>query len=261
MSREKALFQKIILWWHLCFTLFVILRASGNPTSQNIGRTDAWAVPHLKFWWGTVTPTSQVTAHVLISVYVCILWFIVHVPVCLSLSISPLQVPLSFYLCECISAWAFVCVSPDHLLYGSVFSELPVHWRSRDSKLKQNINFYVPRIQHSTFSSQFFSPPPHISSLFFLCLSVSLYLCLSVICLSVCICMSIWQYLLLSSWLSVCLCLSVCLSLSIVSVLSLSCMVNAPFFVLLSQSLHLSFCLSFSSIVCFLSHQNTPMRI
>src|SRR6218665_2894582 len=30
-------------------TLFVLSRASDNTTSQNIGRTDAWAVPHLEF--------------------------------------------------------------------------------------------------------------------------------------------------------------------------------------------------------------------
>ena len=35
-------------------TLFVLSRASDNtrPTSQNIGGTDAWAVPHLKFLGG-----------------------------------------------------------------------------------------------------------------------------------------------------------------------------------------------------------------
>ena len=36
------------------FTLFVLSRASDNTTSQNIEGTDAWAVPHLKFFWGTV---------------------------------------------------------------------------------------------------------------------------------------------------------------------------------------------------------------
>ena len=36
------------------FILFVLSRASDN-TTQNIGGTDAWAVPHLKFW-GTVPP-------------------------------------------------------------------------------------------------------------------------------------------------------------------------------------------------------------
>ena len=37
------------------FTLFVLSHTSDNTTSQNIGGTDAWAVPHLKFW-GTVPP-------------------------------------------------------------------------------------------------------------------------------------------------------------------------------------------------------------
>jgi len=33
------------------FTLFILSRASDNTTSENIGGgTDAWAVPHLKFW-------------------------------------------------------------------------------------------------------------------------------------------------------------------------------------------------------------------
>src|SRR6218665_2990156 len=31
------------------FTRFILSRASENTTSQNIGGTDAWAVPHLKF--------------------------------------------------------------------------------------------------------------------------------------------------------------------------------------------------------------------
>ena len=31
------------------FTLFELSRASDDATSQNIGGTDAWAVPHLKF--------------------------------------------------------------------------------------------------------------------------------------------------------------------------------------------------------------------
>src|SRR6218665_2381894 len=34
-------------------TLFILSRTSDNTTFQNIGETDAWAVPHLKFW-GTV---------------------------------------------------------------------------------------------------------------------------------------------------------------------------------------------------------------
>src|SRR6218665_650145 len=34
------------------FTLFVLSRASDNTTSLNIEGTNAWAVPHLKFWGG-----------------------------------------------------------------------------------------------------------------------------------------------------------------------------------------------------------------
>jgi len=34
------------------FTLFILSRAPENTTSQNIGGTDAWAVPHLKLFWG-----------------------------------------------------------------------------------------------------------------------------------------------------------------------------------------------------------------
>ena len=36
-SQEKPLFQKRIPWQHLFFTLFVLLHASDNTTSQNIG--------------------------------------------------------------------------------------------------------------------------------------------------------------------------------------------------------------------------------
>ena len=41
------------------FFLFVLSHASIQPNtaSQNIGGTDAWAIPHLKFW-GTVSPSS-----------------------------------------------------------------------------------------------------------------------------------------------------------------------------------------------------------
>src|SRR6218665_857562 len=34
------------------FTLFILSRISDNTTSQNIGGTNAWAVPHLKFSGG-----------------------------------------------------------------------------------------------------------------------------------------------------------------------------------------------------------------
>src|SRR6218665_1725466 len=39
------------------FTLFMLSRTSDNTTSQNIGGTNAWAVPHLKFW-GDRSPQS-----------------------------------------------------------------------------------------------------------------------------------------------------------------------------------------------------------
>src|SRR6218665_1653915 len=46
LAAEKHLF--------LLFTLFILWRTSDNTTSQNnIGGTNAWAVPHLKLW-GTV---------------------------------------------------------------------------------------------------------------------------------------------------------------------------------------------------------------
>src|SRR6218665_2238469 len=34
----------------LSFSQLVLSHASDNTTSRNIGGTDAWAVPHLKFW-------------------------------------------------------------------------------------------------------------------------------------------------------------------------------------------------------------------
>jgi len=52
-SQEKPLFQNRIPWKHF-FTLFVLSHASDNTTSQNIGRTDAWAVPPPQIWGGTV---------------------------------------------------------------------------------------------------------------------------------------------------------------------------------------------------------------
>src|SRR6218665_1632761 len=39
------------------FTLFMLSRTSDNTTSQNIGGTNAWAVPHLKFWGGDRPPS------------------------------------------------------------------------------------------------------------------------------------------------------------------------------------------------------------
>jgi len=59
------------------FTLFILSRASDNTPSQNIGRTDAWAVPHFKFW-GTVPPQSpQVSApvYMYVAVYALRLYY------------------------------------------------------------------------------------------------------------------------------------------------------------------------------------------
>src|SRR6218665_2096470 len=44
-SKEQPLFQTRIPFMTPSFTLFVLLRVSDNTTSQNIGGTDAWAVP------------------------------------------------------------------------------------------------------------------------------------------------------------------------------------------------------------------------
>ena len=52
--KNNHYFRKEFLY-DTVFTLFVLSRASDNTTSQNIGGTDAWAVPHLTFG-GTVPP-------------------------------------------------------------------------------------------------------------------------------------------------------------------------------------------------------------
>ena len=39
------------------FTLFILSRTSDYTTSQNIGGTDGWTFPHLKFWGGP-SPSS-----------------------------------------------------------------------------------------------------------------------------------------------------------------------------------------------------------
>src|SRR6218665_453629 len=51
-SQEKPLFRKEFFDNTYFFTLFIFSHASDNTTSQNIGGTDAWAVPHLKFLGG-----------------------------------------------------------------------------------------------------------------------------------------------------------------------------------------------------------------
>ena len=48
LSHKKTLFHTKFLD-DTFFTQFVLSHASDNTTSQNIGGTDAWAVPHLKF--------------------------------------------------------------------------------------------------------------------------------------------------------------------------------------------------------------------
>src|SRR6218665_2593167 len=58
-SQEKPLFQKEKFLYDTFFTLFTLSRASDNTTSQNIGGTDAWAVPHLKCFWGDHPPAPH----------------------------------------------------------------------------------------------------------------------------------------------------------------------------------------------------------
>src|SRR6218665_2270527 len=48
-TQQKPLFQKRK---DNFFTLFILSHTSDNTTSLNIGRTNAWAVPHLKFFLG-----------------------------------------------------------------------------------------------------------------------------------------------------------------------------------------------------------------
>ena len=55
LHKEKHYLRKEFLDWHLFSTLFDLSRPFHNTTSKNIGGTNAWAVPHLKFW-GTVPP-------------------------------------------------------------------------------------------------------------------------------------------------------------------------------------------------------------
>jgi len=50
---EKRLFQKNFLL-DTFFSQFVLSHASNNSTSQNIGGTEAWAVPPPQFFWGRV---------------------------------------------------------------------------------------------------------------------------------------------------------------------------------------------------------------
>ena len=54
-SQEKPLLGKEFLD-DTFFTLFLLSSASDNTTSQNIGGTDAWAVPPPQILRGTVPP-------------------------------------------------------------------------------------------------------------------------------------------------------------------------------------------------------------
>src|SRR6218665_3354789 len=49
LTRKTTISEKISFMTPF-FTLFVLSRASDNTTSLNIGGTDAWVVPHLKFF-------------------------------------------------------------------------------------------------------------------------------------------------------------------------------------------------------------------
>src|SRR6218665_2425886 len=50
LTRTTTISEKNSFMTPFFKTLFVLSRASDNTTSQNIGGTDAWAVPHLKFF-------------------------------------------------------------------------------------------------------------------------------------------------------------------------------------------------------------------
>ena len=53
---KKHYFWNEFLDKTIFFTLFVLSRASDNTISLNIGGANAWAVPHLKCFGGTVPP-------------------------------------------------------------------------------------------------------------------------------------------------------------------------------------------------------------
>ena len=66
LQYAKPLFQKIIPWWHLFLLCSCFREHPTNTTSQNIGGTDAWAVPHPNFW-GDLPQTPYVSAHAVSS--------------------------------------------------------------------------------------------------------------------------------------------------------------------------------------------------
>jgi len=47
--QKTSISQKMFSSFTPCFSQLVLCLTSNNSTSQNIGGTDAWAVPHLKF--------------------------------------------------------------------------------------------------------------------------------------------------------------------------------------------------------------------
>src|SRR6218665_2474 len=74
LTRTTAISEKI-LYDTFFFTLFVLSRTSDNTTSQNIGGTDAWAVPHLKFL-GRPSPVSLVSSPKVLYNYAEIILFL-----------------------------------------------------------------------------------------------------------------------------------------------------------------------------------------
>src|SRR6218665_3158290 len=50
LAMLNVIFCPIITGKSPFFTLLTLSRAYNNTTSLNIGKTNAWAVPHLKFW-------------------------------------------------------------------------------------------------------------------------------------------------------------------------------------------------------------------
>jgi len=55
-SQEKHYFRNENSFVTPYFTLFLLSHASDNTTSQNIGGSDAWAVPPTSNFSGTVSP-------------------------------------------------------------------------------------------------------------------------------------------------------------------------------------------------------------
>src|SRR6218665_91221 len=47
------------------FTMLILSHASDNTTSLNIGGTNAWAVPHLKFWGTVPSPPRSPPLHII----------------------------------------------------------------------------------------------------------------------------------------------------------------------------------------------------